>query len=57
MSEERPIAGCGTGCFSLGFGNQWIWWIIIILIIICVCPGIFGGLGGCDNYGGYNKKC
>lgn len=40
MSEERGLGSC------FGFGNDWIWWIIIILIIICLCnPGFFGGFG------------
>ncbi|MCX7749314.1 MAG: hypothetical protein N2645_20840 [Clostridia bacterium] len=40
MSENR---GIGFGC---GFGNDWIWWIIIIIIVFCLlCPGFFGGFG------------
>jgi len=36
MSEER----------GFGFNNEWIWWVIIILLIICLCnPGFFGGFG------------
>ncbi|UWV45672.1 hypothetical protein [Acetivibrio thermocellus] len=39
MEENR-----GFGCF---YGNDIIWLIIIILFILCLCPGIFGGFGGC----------
>jgi hypothetical protein len=43
MEENRGL-GFGGG---FGFGNDIIWWIIIILIIVCLfCPGIFGGFGG-----------
>ncbi len=39
MSDERFIGG---------FGNDWIWWVIIIIVILCLCnPGFLGGFGGC----------
>ncbi|WP_268919919.1 hypothetical protein [Acetivibrio mesophilus] len=36
--------------FAFGCGNDFIWWIIIILFILCLCPGIFGGFGGGCGY-------
>jgi hypothetical protein len=35
MSENRGFFG--------GFGNDWIWIIVLIVIICCFCPGLFGG--------------
>jgi len=39
---------CGGG--GGVFGGDNIWWIIIIIVlVICFCPGIFDGRGGCGR--------
>ncbi len=37
---------CDRGFFG---GDSFIWIIIIIVILLCFCPGIFDGRGGCGK--------
>ncbi len=44
------------GCFGNNNGCDWIWWIIILLIIFCVCDNGCNNRMGCDNCG-CNNNC